>query len=42
MTAEDLIQKHLGEDITKIEFWRKSLKVISDKIEKFSQLEVLK
>lgn len=42
MTAEDLIQKHLGEDITKIEFWRKSLTVVAEKIEKFSQLEVIK
>lgn len=38
MTAEDLIQKHLGEDITKVEFWRKSLSAISDKIVKFSQM----
>jgi oligoendopeptidase F len=41
MTAEDLIQKHLGEDITKIEFWRKSLEVISHKIQDFSKLETL-
>lgn len=41
MTAEDLIQKHLGEDITKIEFWRKSLEVISHKIRDFSKIEVL-
>lgn len=39
MTAEDLIQKHLGEDITKIEFWRKSLEVISHKILDFSKIE---
>ncbi len=38
MTAEDLIQKHLGEDIQKKEFWIKSLKVISQKIEDFSKL----
>ncbi len=41
MTAEDLIQKHLGEDITKVDFWRKSLVEISKKIEEFSQLEVI-
>lgn len=40
MTAEDLIQKHLGEDITKVEFWRKSLSAISNKIIKFSQMDV--
>lgn len=40
MTAEDLIKKHLDEDITKVDFWRKSLNFVSEKIQKFSELEV--
>lgn len=38
MTAEDLIQKHLGEDITSPAFWRKSIQVINKKIEAFEKL----
>ncbi|MGZ6470863.1 MAG: M3 family oligoendopeptidase [Bdellovibrio sp.] len=37
MTAEDLIQKHLGEDIRQPEFWQKSIKVVNDKINKFEK-----
>ena len=32
MTAEDLVKKHLGEDITKPEFWLKSIKFVTDSI----------
>lgn len=32
MTAEDLVMKHLGEDITKPEFWLKSIKFVTDSI----------
>lgn len=35
MTAEDLIQKHLGEDIRRPEFWQKSIDVITKKIRRF-------
>ena len=35
MTAEDLIQKHLGEDITQPQFWQKSIDVVVDKIRIF-------
>jgi oligoendopeptidase F len=32
MTAEDLIQKHFGEDIQKPEFWQKSIDVVLKKL----------
>lgn len=32
MTAEDLIQKHLNEDITKPAFWKKSLDVVTESL----------
>ncbi len=32
MTAEDLVMKHLGEDITRPEFWLKSIKFVTDSI----------
>ncbi|WP_374075951.1 M3 family oligoendopeptidase [Bdellovibrio bacteriovorus] len=35
MTAEDLVQKHLGEDIRRPEFWQKSIDVIKTKINAF-------
>jgi oligoendopeptidase F len=38
MTAEELIQKHLGMDIRKPEFWLESLKVVESKIARFEQL----
>lgn len=38
MTAEDLIQKHLNEDITKKEFWQKSLDIVIEKIDEFNKL----
>ena len=38
MTAEDVVQKHLGEDITKPEFWKKSIDVINKKITMFENL----
>ncbi len=38
MTAEDLIGKHLGEDITKPEFWLKSLGIVERKIDDFAEL----
>ncbi len=37
MTAEDLVQKHLGEDITKSGFWQKSLNIVAQKVIKFEQ-----
>lgn len=38
MTAEDLIQKHLGEDIRRPEFWQKSINVINSKVNAFEKL----
>ncbi|WP_374029343.1 M3 family oligoendopeptidase [Bdellovibrio bacteriovorus] len=38
MTAEDLVQKHLGEDIRRPEFWQKSIDVIKTKISAFEKL----
>ncbi|MEK2690226.1 M3 family oligoendopeptidase [Bdellovibrio sp. GT3] len=38
MTAEDLIMKHLGEDITKPAFWQKSIDVVKSKISHFESL----
>lgn len=38
MTAEDLVQKHLGEDIRRPEFWQKSINVINNKVNAFEKL----
>ncbi|WP_374000789.1 M3 family oligoendopeptidase [Bdellovibrio bacteriovorus] len=38
MSAEDLVQKHLGEDIRRPEFWKKSIAVINRKISDFEKL----
>ncbi len=38
MTAEDLIQKHLGENIQSTEFWQKSIDVVIAKINNFKKL----
>ncbi|QLY26270.1 M3 family oligoendopeptidase [Bdellovibrio sp. KM01] len=38
MSAEDLIQKHLGEDITQPAFWQKSIDVVKAKINHFETL----
>ncbi|KYG68661.1 hypothetical protein AZI87_05345 [Bdellovibrio bacteriovorus] len=38
MTAEDLVQKHLGEDIRRPEFWQKSIDVIKNKVNAFEKL----
>lgn len=38
MTAEDLIQKHLGEDIRQPEFWQKAIDLVKKKIELFELL----
>lgn len=38
MTAEDLIQKHLGEDITDKKFWIKALDTVAGKLEEFHKL----
>lgn len=35
MTAEDLIKKHLEDDITKPDFWLRSLKIVEDQIVEF-------
>lgn len=38
MTAEDLIQKHLGEDIRKPQFWQKSIDLAIAKIAAFEKV----
>ncbi len=38
MTAEDLIMKHLGEDIRDPKFWQKSIDVVKGKIQNFKDL----
>ncbi|MEZ0391257.1 MAG: M3 family oligoendopeptidase [Pseudobdellovibrionaceae bacterium] len=38
MTAEDLILKHLGEDIRKPQFWQKSIDVVKGSIQNFKSL----
>lgn len=38
MTAEDLVQKHLGEDITDKKFWMKALDTVAVKLEGFNKL----
>ena len=37
MTAEDLVQKHLGMDIRQADFWQQSLDLIAQDIEQFAQ-----
>jgi oligoendopeptidase F len=38
MTAEALVQKHLGEDIRKPEYWQKAIQVVKSKIKEFEAL----
>jgi oligoendopeptidase F len=38
MSAEDLIQKHLGEDITEPKFWQKPIDTVIQQLEQFKQL----
>ncbi|WP_127718144.1 M3 family oligoendopeptidase [Halobacteriovorax sp. HLS] len=38
MKVEDLVQKHLGKDVTKSEFWLDSLKVVEKQVEIFEGL----
>lgn len=38
MSAEDLVMKHLGEDIRQPEFWKKSISEINKKIQSFEKL----
>lgn len=38
MTAEELVLKHFNEDITKKEFWLKSIRMIEDSIQKYKNL----
>lgn len=38
MTVEDLAQKHLGVDLTKPDFWRGAVQLITDDVELFLQL----
>lgn len=38
MTAEELVQKHLGMDIRKREFWNDSLEIVGSKLERFQSV----
>ena len=38
MKVEDLVQKHLGKDVTKPDFWMDSLKVVEKQVEIFESL----
>ncbi|MFB9134290.1 M3 family oligoendopeptidase [Vibrio olivae] len=38
MMAEDVVQKHLGMDLTKPEFWQQSIDRVNDKVTLFEQL----
>ncbi len=38
MTAEDLVKKHLQEDITQPSFWQKSMDVVTQKVQHFISL----
>ncbi len=38
MTAEDLARKHLGEDISRPEFWKKSLAILDRQVASFESL----
>lgn len=38
MTAEELVMKHLGEDIRNPQFWQKSIDVVKSKIQNFKSL----
>ena len=38
MKVEDLVQKHLGKDVTKSDFWLDSLKVVEKQVEIFEGL----
>jgi oligoendopeptidase F len=38
MTAEDLVQKHFGEDIREPAFWQKAIDVVKSQLENFRQL----
>lgn len=38
MTAEDLIQKHLGKDIREEDFWHTSLNIVEEQIQTFEEL----
>jgi oligoendopeptidase F len=39
MTAEDLVAKHLKEDISKPEFWQKSLRIVEQSVNEFGRLQ---
>lgn len=38
MSAEDLVIKHFNEDITKKDFWLKSIRIVEDSVQKFKSL----
>lgn len=37
MMAEDLVRKHLNEDIETVEFWQKSIDVVLAKVDSFRE-----
>lgn len=38
MTAEELVKKHFNEDITKKDFWLRSIKIVEDSVAKYKNL----
>jgi oligoendopeptidase F len=38
MTAEDLVEKHLGQDLTTPEFWNQSLNIVEKTVDEFEKL----
>ena len=38
MTAEDLVQKHLQQDITQANFWADSIAVVNSSLQQFESL----
>ena len=40
MTAEELARQHLGEDITKPEYWKKSIQIVRGQVEELEKLLV--
>jgi len=38
MTTEDLVLKHLGADITQLEFWNQGLEIMAEDVAEFLRL----
>ncbi len=38
MSAEELVQKHMNEDLSSVSFWQKSIDIVNEKLEHFEEL----